>query len=184
LVGGSTLVSDRGIAGPSPDTARIYREERGAVLWHLVRLTGDRQLAEDLTQEAFGRLMDAGTDTLRNPRAWLTAVASNLAFNHFRSESRRVERERTHGLVESVTTPDRDEVLDVRSALAELDPRDAAMLLMRHSGFSYADIADAVGIAPGSVGTILARAQGRFREVYEGRATVTGAGAPYTEARM
>jgi RNA polymerase sigma factor (sigma-70 family) len=177
-------VIDRGIASPSADTARVYREERGAVLRHLVRLTGDRQLAEDLTQEAFGRLMDVGADVPRNPRAWLNAVASNLAFNHFRAESRRIERERVHGLADSVTTTDRDEVLDVRSALAELEPRDAAMLLLRHSGFSYADIADAVGIAPGSVGTTLARAQGRFREVYEGRATVAGAGAPDTEARM
>lgn len=174
---------DRGTVAPSLDAAGVYREERGAVVRHLLRVTGDRQLAEDLTQEAFGRLMQCGADAPRNPRAWLCAVASNLAFNHFRSESRRLERERVHGLAEEVAAPDLDEVLDVRRALAALDPRDAAVLLLRHSGFAYADIADAVGLSPGSVGTTLARAQGRFREVYEGSATVSVTVAPATEAR-
>jgi RNA polymerase sigma factor (sigma-70 family) len=147
---------------------RIYAEQRLAVERHLVYLTGDRHLAEDLTQETFGRLYERVTEEgsePRNPRAWLLKVASNLAYNHFRSESRRQARE---SAPVSTVEADRDDVIDVRRALARLDARDRTVLLLRHTGFSYAEIAEAVGIAPGSVGTTLARAQRRFRQTYEG----------------
>ncbi len=150
---------------------RIYRDERVAVERHLVYLTGDRALAEDLTQEAFGRLyergMEPGGEALRSPRAWLLTVASNLAYNHFRSEARRTAREEA----KTAATPhetDREDILDVRSALERMEVRDRTVLLLRHTGFTYAEIAEVVDVAPSGVGTILARAQRRFREAYEG----------------
>ncbi|HEY3318229.1 MAG TPA: sigma-70 family RNA polymerase sigma factor [Coriobacteriia bacterium] len=148
------------------DFDRIYRAERLAVHRHLVFITGDRALADDLTQETFGKLYDRPpAEPLRNARAWLLTVASNLACNHLRGETRRRDRETR---ADSAPAADVDDVLDVRRALAALDPRDGVMLLLRHSGFSYAEIAEAVGLAPASVGTVLARAQRRFREAYEG----------------
>ena len=147
---------------------RLYRENSLAVRRHLVDLLGDKQAAEDLTQETFSRLYTSGSadgEELRNPRAWLLAVASNLAYNHLRGEGRRTARER---IVDASPATDLDEVLDVRRALEALAPRDRIVLMLRHSGFSYAEIAEAVDLAPGSVGTILARSQRRFREAYEG----------------
>jgi RNA polymerase sigma-70 factor (ECF subfamily) len=38
---------------------------------------------------------------------------------------------------------------------------------MRHAGFSYRELAEALGIAPGSVGTSLARAEAAFEKVYQ-----------------
>ena len=150
---------------------RLYRDHAPVVRRHLIYLTGDRATAEDLTQETFGRLYEhAFTDDaadLRDPRAWLLTVASNLAYNHFRTESRRSLRELSAD-VGAAQHADIDDVLDVRRALYELDARDRVVLMLRHSGFSYAEVAEAVGVAPSSVGTILARAQRRFREVYEG----------------
>lgn len=157
--------------GPGDRAAfdRLYREEHLAVERHLMYLTGDRQLAEDLTQDTFGRLYErmvsCDGDALRDPRAWLFTVASNLAYNHFRAEGRRAKRETA---VDASPQIDRDDVLDVRSALELLDVRDRTVLLLRHTGFTYAEIAEAVDVAPGGVGTILARAQRRFREAYEG----------------
>ena len=151
---------------------RIFLAERGAVRRHLSYLTGDAALAEDLAQDTFGKLYERGLaeseDALRNPRAWLLTVASNLAYNHFRSESRRVVREIR---AQVISGSDVDDVLDVRRALAGLEPRDRVVLMLRHSGFSYAEIAEAVGIARSSVGTILARAADRFRHAYEGPTT-------------
>lgn len=150
---------------------RLYRDHGPIVRRHLIYLTGDRAAAEDITQETFGRLYErALTDEaaeLRDPRAWLLTVASNLAYNHFRTESRRSLRELSAG-VGTAQHADIDEVLDVRTALDELNARDRVVLMLRHSGFSYAEVAEAVGVAPSSVGTILARAQRRFRKVYEG----------------
>ena len=158
------------------DFDRIYREQRRAIERHLVYLTGDRALAEDLAQETFGRLYEGGLArdgaTLRNPRAWLMTVASNLAYNHFRGEQRRAAREEATKATTTAAGPsDLDAVLDVRAALATLDARDRIVLMLRHTGFSYAEIAEAVGLAPSSIGTILARAQGRFRSAYEGPAS-------------
>jgi RNA polymerase sigma factor (sigma-70 family) len=155
----------------------VFKSERKAVHSHLARLTGDRSLAEDLAQETFSRLYERtetdDAEPLRNPRAWLLSVASNLAYNHFRVESRRGVRE----VAAHVAPPDHPDIdlgLDVRRVLDQLAPRDRMSLLLRHSGFSYAEIAEATGLAASSIGTILARAQRRFRDIYEGAGT-TGA---------
>jgi DNA-directed RNA polymerase specialized sigma24 family protein len=48
-----------------------------------------------------------------------------------------------------------------------LPERQRNCLLLRHSGYSYAEIAATVGIAAGSVGVLLARGERAFREIYE-----------------
>ena len=58
----------------------------------------------------------------------------------------------------------RDEAGRVRQVLAQLPERQRAALVLRASGLSYAEVADALGVRPGSVGTILARAERAFRE--------------------
>ena len=53
-----------------------------------------------------------------------------------------------------------EERLAVRKALAQLSEREQACLVLRHSGLSYAEVASALGVRTGSVGTLLARAGG------------------------
>ena len=55
----------------------------------------------------------------------------------------------------------------VRRALDRLDERERQLLLLRQEGFRYQEIAELVRVAPGSVGTLLARALHRFREAYQ-----------------
>jgi RNA polymerase sigma-70 factor (ECF subfamily) len=54
----------------------------------------------------------------------------------------------------------------VRRALADLKPRSAEVLILRHAGFSYQEIAAALQVSPGSVGTLLARATREFEASY------------------
>ena len=54
----------------------------------------------------------------------------------------------------------------MREALEQLTEREREILLMRHGGFSYREIAEAVDVAPSSVGTLLARAERNFVNVY------------------
>lgn len=86
---------------------RLYLEEHERIIRHLVYLTGERATAEDLAQETFSRLLERGSngdaEVLHNPRAWLTKVASNLAYNHFRGESRRAVREERDGRERSLS---------------------------------------------------------------------------------
>jgi RNA polymerase sigma-70 factor (ECF subfamily) len=147
---------------------------------HLFRILGSRQLAEDVAQETFLRLYDhefaANRDHNHNIRAWLYRVATNLAYNALRSERRRAERQAAaarerelQGRVshDPAETAGRSaERAQVRDVLAELSEREAELLLLRHAGLSYRELADVVGVAPGSVGTLLARAKAAFESKY------------------
>jgi RNA polymerase sigma-70 factor (ECF subfamily) len=55
----------------------------------------------------------------------------------------------------------------VRAALAQLPERQSQLLLLRHAGLAYTEIAAIVDVAPGSVGTLLARAERAFITEYE-----------------
>jgi RNA polymerase sigma-70 factor (ECF subfamily) len=57
----------------------------------------------------------------------------------------------------------------VQRVLAALKPRDAQMLLLRSSGMSYRELAETLGIQPGSVGSMLARAEQEFERRYRAR---------------
>jgi RNA polymerase sigma-70 factor (ECF subfamily) len=60
----------------------------------------------------------------------------------------------------------REERERVRAALARLPERSAKLLLLRHAGLAYAEIAAALQVAPGSVGTLLVRAERAFLAAY------------------
>ncbi len=159
--------------------ARHWRRVYGV----LFRLMGSREEAEDLAQELFVRLYRNPPDLREHPSLapWLYRVATNLGYNTLRKEnreSRRQERmqrlsdaEEAAGLhasdPESASLAE-EERRTVRRALAKLSEREQACLVLRHSGLSYAEVAAALEVQPGSVGTLLARAEERFRRVYEG----------------
>lgn len=143
------------------------------VAWQVVR---DRGVAEDVAQESLARLADAAilhqSDT--EVDAWLTRVCLNRAFNTLRGRRRAEDRE-VRAARREPAAPDRDPAGDVvageerdavRDALAALPDRQRTVLVLRHSGYAYSEIAAAVGVAPGSVGTLLARAERAFRRVY------------------
>jgi RNA polymerase sigma factor (sigma-70 family) len=151
--------------------ARFYPELFGLTY----RVLGERMATEDALQEAFLRL-SRDARLLGRPDveigAWLRRVALNLAFNQLRSQRRdRARLEHVdHAPPGELGPPEallrREEQLEVRRALADLPERQRACLLLRHSGYAYAEIADTLGIAIGSVGVLLARAEAAFRTTY------------------
>jgi RNA polymerase sigma factor (sigma-70 family) len=159
--------------------AQFYPELFGLVY----RVLGDRMETEDTLQEAFLKLADE-PELLPRPdaevAAWLRRVGMNLAFNRLRSQKRaRARLEQVGRLEASGATPDAgdlggpadvvvrgEERAAVRRALAEVPERQRECLLMRHSGYSYAEIAATLGIAVGSVGVLLARAEHALRSHY------------------
>ena len=155
--------------------ARLFDERFASLYRYLDRLCGDPDLAEDLAQEAFVRL-HRRHEIPDDPRAWLAAVASNL----FRDE-RRNARTRENLLARQPAeltlgspagSPDhaveQGEVKTrVGKALDCLPLRDRQMLLLRHEGYSYREIATALGVAETSVGTMLIRATEAFKAKFE-----------------
>lgn len=142
----------------------------------LFRLIGSRAEAEDVTQEVFLKLY---RQPLRgrqrhNVSAWLYRVATNMGYNHLRGRTRRWQRNTVLVPKESMDPIDpaekvvRDEIkVAVRIVLARLPERQAQLLLLRQMGLSYAELAIACDIAPGSVGKLLSRAADAFRKVYD-----------------
>ena len=141
-------------------------------------LLGNRHEAEDAAQEAVTRLLGQGTGTVKNPGAWLRQVVSRLAYDALRRGKRTADLPPTDAqLTESATheaPPDPAQVIVkheqaqlVRAALDRLLPRDRLVLLLRAEGLSYKEIAQAAGCRTGSVGTLLVRAERRFKEQYE-----------------
>lgn len=58
----------------------------------------------------------------------------------------------------------REERGRVRTGLAGLPRKQAVALVLRHSGMSYADVAAALDMSPGSVGTTVRRAESALRK--------------------
>ena len=171
----SRLDLSEGVAGITEASFRALFEAHYASLCRrLAVLMGDPALAEDVVQEAFLKLYRSPPAELTNPGAWLARVAVNLAYNRLRREGRRGPLEARAGTQEAVqTAPSPEEELmvkekqvQVRAALTALTARDRLALVLRYSGYSYAEIAAVIGVAAGSVGTILARAQRSFRLAY------------------
>ncbi|MBZ5639049.1 MAG: sigma-70 family RNA polymerase sigma factor [Acidobacteriia bacterium] len=141
----------------------------------LIRLLGDRAEAEDLALEAFARLFRRAPRLDANPAGWLYRVAMRLGYNALRAARRRDRYEERAGMgaAEASPAPDpsteairREEVRRVRAVLRAMPERKARLLLLRHSGLRYREIALVLGVAPVSVGALLARAERDFERRY------------------
>ncbi|MCI0452650.1 MAG: sigma-70 family RNA polymerase sigma factor [Candidatus Latescibacteria bacterium] len=145
---------------------------------YLDRLSGDPDLAADIAQETFMKLHQRGS-LPDAPGAWLVSVAMNLFRNAYATRERRTRLLKVVPeaamFADRAVPPDRGEesrVLEarVRRALDGIPERERQMLLLRAEGYSYREIAEALGLQESSVGTLLARAKRAFKELYEDRA--------------
>jgi RNA polymerase sigma-70 factor (ECF subfamily) len=154
------------------DFEALYREVFPSLFRYLDRLLGDPDAAEDAAQEAFVRLLSRPELDAEAARLWVFTVGTNLV----RDRGRTVARRRrllaatpvlpSRGPLPDESAERAESVRRVRAALKRLSERDRQLLLMREEGFRYAEIARVVGVAPSSVGTLVARALKRFAEVY------------------
>jgi RNA polymerase sigma-70 factor (ECF subfamily) len=135
-------------------------------------LVGNREEAEDLAQETFLTLYYQPPAAGVTLVAWLCRVALNRGYNALRGQRRaQLRAERLAAPPDSVDPHAEllraEERARVRAAIAQLPERQGQLLLLRHAGLSYAEIAGALGVAPGGVGTLLARAERAFLGTYE-----------------
>jgi RNA polymerase sigma-70 factor (ECF subfamily) len=152
-----------------------YTARFASLFTYLDRLTGDPELASDAAQEAFVRLHRRG-EMPDQPAGWLVTVANNLVRDERRRATRRLRLLSDHPSWAPSGSPPADPAADleraeqvgaVRAALDRLTPRDRHALLLRHAGYSYREIAAALHLAEGSVGTTLVRAGQLFRAAFK-----------------
>ncbi len=156
------------------DLDRLFREYHQPLVRYLTRRLGDRDWAEEVSQETF--LRAARQELIVSERSWLFAVATNLVRDEARKDARRrrrLELLREQAKADAVLEPEpssaerAEEAAMARRALDLLVERDREALLMREEGLDYTEIATALNLSVGSVGTTLARARRRLVEAYE-----------------
>jgi RNA polymerase sigma-70 factor (ECF subfamily) len=154
------------------DVERLFRTYNAALVRYLTRRLGDRDWAEEVAQETFVRALRQ--DNIVNERAWLFAVATNLVRDEARRDARRrrhlallAQEERETAQSEPTTLETAQEAAFARKAVDALAERDRLALLMKEEGLDYSEIAEALNLSPGSVGTTLSRARRRLVESYE-----------------
>jgi RNA polymerase sigma-70 factor (ECF subfamily) len=139
--------------------AAILRAYEKPVFNYVLRLTGDRVLAEDLTQEVFVRVFQGLPRFSMRCKftTWLFQVTKNRVLDELRARERRPQAfaplEDIAGL-EVVDQPvERLETMDaVWRAVEELNPDLKMALLLRDVvGMSYNEIADALEVTLATV---------------------------------
>jgi RNA polymerase sigma-70 factor (ECF subfamily) len=150
---------------------QLFRRYYHPVRLLLARMLGDDDLADDLAQDTFVALY---THPPQLPvddeaiRAWLYKVALNRGYNALRSQRRGQAR------LPNLYTPEREldpeteavraeERAHVQAVLATLPERQAKLLVLRQEDLKYAEIAAVLEVAPGSIGTLLVRAERAFQ---------------------
>ncbi len=153
----------------------VFLQHYTRVYGVLFRLVGDRAEAEDLTLETFWRLWRRPPARADNLIGWLCRVATRLGYNALRAAKRRrqYEAEAGHDALDfgAVVEPGQEaerraERQRARETLRQLNARSAQLLILRHSGFTYKEIAAALGVSPNSIGVLLTRAEAEFEKLY------------------
>ena len=138
---------------------------------HLVRVSGDRRVADDLLHEAYYRLLRArvtfeGDDHRRH---YLVRIAANLVRDDHRRERARPEVAvaADDALLDTASERQADravEKLDLHRALSQLSPRERSLLWMAYvDGQSHEELAASHGVKRTSLKTLLHRARRRLQ---------------------
>ncbi len=159
----------RGDEGAFEEIVRLYQRRVYGVALRIVRA---HDVADDVAQEAFLRAWRS-LDRFELGRPfgpWVCRIAANLAVNHVRSPRAREEGlPEGHGETRASEPGPLGALLDaegarvLEAAMAGLPKEQRAVLVLRAvEEMSYAEIAEALGISPGTVMSRLFRARGRL----------------------
>jgi RNA polymerase sigma factor (sigma-70 family) len=141
------------------DLAALFETHRNRLRGLAAAITFDRDLADEIVQDAFASLLSRG-ESVGNPAAYLQRSVVNLAITYTRRRER--ARKQPRRRIEHTAIPDVDEVWDV---LEILPVRQRAAIILRfYEDLSYEQIADTIGIPIGSVKSALHRALSALKE--------------------
>jgi RNA polymerase sigma-70 factor (ECF subfamily) len=143
---------------------------------YLVRVTGDRQMADDLLQEAFYRFLraDATHDSEVHRRNSLYRIATNLARDARRRNLIRIPASVVGDDIERIAGGDdaaaTERQADVSRAMSRLKPKERAMLWLAYAeGATHREIAEVLDVSPDSMKSLLFRARRKMASLLGGQ---------------
>ena len=154
---------------PGPESLEgLFTALEAPLLAYALRLTGDREVAEDVVQEAFMKL-HAQFNTVSAPRRWLYRTVHNLALNQRRRSAKLVplhpsgEEDAAAAPQAADPAPLPDEQIIrlegiglVRICLETLDARSRELIQLKfHDELSYQAISQKTGLTVGNIGYLL-----------------------------
>jgi RNA polymerase sigma-70 factor (ECF subfamily) len=156
------------------DSFRAFYDRTARPLWaYIARITSDRQLADDLLQEAYYRFLRTrgAWESEAHRRAYLFRIATNLV----RDNRRRARLGALVPLPEPDVTASPDNLAettsrraDLRQAMERLKPRERALLWLAYAqGHAHTEIAETLGVKTGSVKLLLFRARRKLAGLLE-----------------
>jgi len=149
----------------NPDAFEVFYDRHGGAAYSLAyRIAGDRNVAEDITQEAFMSIWRSRTRFDRergSVRAWVLGIVHHRAIDALRRNSghqrRRASAEGIEERFEAaerteVEVARRDEAAEVREALSGLPGNQQEVVRLAYfGGFTHTQIADMLGQPVGTV---------------------------------
>ncbi len=158
-----------------PAFAEVAEQNLDGVLRYLAHLTGNRDLAEDLTSATFERALrdwPRYDPAKGRPSVWLVEVARRVALDHFRKEGRRKAREERYAaeVPEAIPAPETVGGFSppVRAALGRLTRAERELVALRVVlGLDAAEAGRVAGMSASAVGTSLHRALTKLRQEVE-----------------
>jgi RNA polymerase sigma-70 factor (sigma-E family) len=139
----------------------LYPQVRGLLQLH----TGDRDLADELTQETLARVWErwSRVSVMASPQGYAYRIALNLARSWFRRRARERRAMARIGPVDAVDEPKTADHLATRAAVLDLPRRQREVVLLRfYAGLNVDETADVLECAPGTVKTHTHRALARL----------------------
>ena len=165
-----------GTMEPSVDITELYAAHRLPLVRLAILLVDDLASAEDVVQDAFAAL-SRRPDAVRDPSKTLAYLRVSVV-NTARSALRRRRTARAYAPPHHLSppTPEDSAVLaeehrEVIEALKTLAPRQREVLVLRYwSHLSESEIAETLGISPGTVKSTASRALVALEKAIQGRA--------------
>jgi len=168
---------DSGSGGCAPngdleqEVAGLYAEHAVRLLRYAVTITRNRDTGRDAVQEAFLRYFSERRygNHVENPRAWLYRVLHNHLLDRLDRAAMKYEvsaegaEEVLDGCVDAETRLEQTQT--AQEIASRLTPRELDCLRLRVEGLSYQEIAQVLGIRPGTVGALLPRVYTKLRDV-------------------
>jgi RNA polymerase sigma-70 factor, ECF subfamily len=169
-----TLSPGRAVEHTTADLDALFRAHYRRICRVIYRIVGQPDLAEELAAEAFWKLHQRRPAHLTNAEGWLCRTGVRLALDALRKGRRRTHYESAAPAAQAPDNPEDDLARTqsqerVRQVLAAMKPDLAALLTLRAEGLSYQELAATLSLNPASVGTMLARAESKFKQEYEKR---------------
>ena len=144
---------------------RAFYDHTARPLWaYLVRISGDRDLADDLLQESYCRFLSAQLPEMNQAESknYLFRIATNLMSDRWRQN----KWVTTVDEVEQATENHLEARTQVRQAFQRLKPRERQLLWLAYvEGLSHGEIAGITGLRAASIRLLLFRARRRLAEV-------------------